>query len=57
MKIKPELQDGDIDYLDAVLVVTGIAGLLLINGLACYHLSYIMSDVASSVALLAAIGR
>ena len=43
--------------MDVVLVVAGIAGLLLVNGLACYHLGKVMSDVSASVALLAAIGR
>jgi hypothetical protein len=57
MKIGTGLRGRRRELIDAVLVGAGIVGLLLVNGFACYHLRDVMSDVSSSVALLATIGR
>lgn len=45
------------NVLEVFFVAAGLAGLLLISEFACYRLSYVMSDVASSLALLTVIGR
>ena len=57
MKIGTGLRGRRRELIDAVLGGAGIVGLLLVNGFACYHLRDVMSDVSSSVALLATIGR
>jgi hypothetical protein len=57
MKLMPQSQDRARELVEALIVAASIAGLLLINACAYHYLSRIMSDVSSSVALLAVIGR
>jgi hypothetical protein len=42
--------------MECVLIAAGIAGLVLICGLACCNLSFVMRNVRSSLAILAAVG-